>query len=150
MKSDIITKIKQSKDYVSLNLLSFIGYLTFVNSIFTIYFVKPILTDKSGLDEMFYGVSYGLYEITLLVINIILLVIFYVLYKFERKNLKKHKKKSYINYSTSTQISLFYIGYILFLCTFFIYYKAIYLIIIFFVDCIFDLTGISNLLQILG
>lgn len=149
MKSDLTSQIKILKNYISLNIFSFVGYLTFINSIFTIYFVKPILMNKSGLDEMFYGVSYGLYELTLLVINAILIIIFYFLYKFERNRLKKFEKKYYINYNSTILMLLFYIGYLLFISTFFIYYKSVYLITVFFIDCIFDITGLSNILMML-
>ncbi len=149
MKSDLINQIKLLKNYISLNIFSFIGYLVFVNAIFTIYFVQPILMDTSGLDEMFYGVPYGLYELTLLVINIMLIIIFYFLFKFERNRLKNYEKKYYINYNSTIFISLFYIGYLLFVSTFFIYHISIYIISELFIDCIFDLTGISNILMML-
>ena len=149
MKSDLTSQIKILKNYISLNIFSFVGYLTFINSIFTIYFVQPILMNKSGLDKMFYGVSYGLYELTFLVINAILIIIFYFLYKFERNRLKKFEKQYYINYNSTILMLLFYIGYLLFLSTFFIYYKSVYLITVFFIDCIFDITGLSNILMML-
>ena len=149
MKSDLINKIKLLKNYISLNIFSFIGYLVFANAIFTIYFVQPILMDTSGLDEMFYGVSYGLYELTLLVINIIIIIIFYFLFKFERNRLKNYIKKYYINYNSTIYILLFYIGYLLFISTFFIYYKSVYIISALFINCIFDITGLSYILMML-
>ena len=94
MKNDFsyIEKIKTYKNYLSLNIMSFIGYFLFANAIFTIFYAKPILDDITGLDEMFYGVAYFMYTFKIILIQIILSVIFYCFYKLEKYILKKKKK----------------------------------------------------------
>jgi len=146
MKNDFlnIEKIKNYKNYLSLNIMSFVGYLVFANALFTVFYAKPILNDRTGLDEMFYGVAYFMYTFKIILIQIILSVIFYCFYKLEKYILKKKEKNYYININNYIFNFLFYTGFILFLSPFFIFYKPLVLLFIMFLDVLFDLIGLSN------
>ena len=75
-----ISNAKTLKNYISINILSLLGYLFFINIVFTVIYVKHILMDTTGIDrEMFYGVAYNIYKIGLLLIQILLNIILYFL-----------------------------------------------------------------------
>ena len=126
-----ISNAKTLKNYISINILSFLGYLFFINIIFTVTYVKPILMDTTGIDmEMFYGVAYNIYKIGLLLIQILLNIILYFLYKFEQIRLKKQNKTSYITVNSRLYEYIFSLGLILFFITYLFFYKSIWIILL--------------------
>ena len=126
-----ISNAKTLKNYISINILSLLGYLFFINIIFTVTYVKPILMDTTGIDmEMFYGVAYNIYKIGLLLIQILLNIILYFLYKFEQIKLKKQNKTSYITVNSRLYEYIFSLGLILFFITYLFFYKSIWIILL--------------------
>lgn len=119
------------KNYISINMLSILGYLFFVNIIFTIIYVKPILMDTTHIDtEMFYGVAYNIYKIVLLLIQILLNIILFYLYKYEKFRLKKQNKTSYFIINNRIYNSIFNIGFVLFFITYLFFLKSIWFILL--------------------
>lgn len=137
-------KFKTFKNYISLNLMSSVGYISFLNALITLFVAKPILNDTSNLDEMFWGVEYNLYTVKVVLIQIAIAAVFYGLYKFERFLLKKQEKENYINPNNIIFKIIFYTGFILFFLPFLIFNKAVILILIFLLDALFDLLGLSH------
>ena len=131
MKISIFNLLQRLKNYLSMHFLSCLGYLFFVNIFFTIIYVKPILMDTSDIDiEMFYGVAYNFYKICLVLIQILLNIIFYYLYKYEKYMLKKQNKTSYITINNKIHNYLFVLGLILFYTTYLFFLKSIWLLIL--------------------
>ena len=126
-----ISNAKTLKNYISINILSLLGYLFFINIVFTVIYVKHILMDTTGIDrEMFYGVAYNIYKIGLLLIQILLNIILYFLYKFEKIKLKKQNKTSYITVNNRLYEYIFSLGLILFFITYLFFYKSIWIILL--------------------
>lgn len=126
-----ISNAKTLKNYISINILSLLGYLFFINIVFTVTYVKPILMDTTGIDmEMFYGVAYNIYKIGLLLIQFLLNIILYFLYKFEKIKLKKQNKISYITINSQLYEYIFSLGLILFFITYLFFYKSIWIILL--------------------
>ena len=143
-------KFKTFKNYISLNLMSFIGYLAFANALITIFIAKPILNDTTGIDEMFYGVAYGIYTFQVILIQVVLAIIFYGLYKLEKFILTKKEKDKFININNCIFNILFYTGYILFFSPFFILYTTVILITFAPLTLIFDLLNFEYAIFLLN
>ena len=127
----ILSKFKTLKNYISINILSLLGYLFFINIVFTVIYVKPILMDTTGIDrEMFYGVAYNIYKIGLLLIQILLNIILFCLYQYEKFKLKKQNKISYITINNKIYNYIYILGIVLFFTTYLFFYKSIWIILL--------------------